>query len=124
MRSAVALTALFLSGFAGLLYEVCWLRQAALSFGSTTFAMGTVLAVFFLGLALGSYAFGRIAAAREGDFAVREVQVRIVQAFTGSGEYGSVPDQGRLGRKGLVGGWEGFGPDLARRQQGSKHDCS
>ena len=61
MRGAVALTALFLSGFAGLLYEVCWLRQAALAFGSTTFAIGTVLAVFFLGLALGSYAFGRIA---------------------------------------------------------------
>jgi len=61
MRSAVALTAFFLSGFSGLLYEVCWLRQAALAFGSTTFAMGTVLAVFFLGIALGSYAFGRIA---------------------------------------------------------------
>ncbi len=61
MRSAIALTALFLSGFSGLLYEVCWLRQAALAFGSTTFAMGTVLAVFFLGIALGSYVFGRIA---------------------------------------------------------------
>ncbi len=48
VRSAVALSALFLSGFSGLLYEVCWLRQAALAFGSTTFAsttfaMGTVL---------------------------------------------------------------------------------
>jgi spermidine synthase len=61
MRIAVALMALFLSGFSGLLYEVCWLRQAALAFGSTTFAMGTVLAVFFLGIALGSYTFGRIA---------------------------------------------------------------
>jgi spermidine synthase len=61
MRTAVALSAFFLSGFAGLVYEVCWIRQASLIFGSTTFAVSTVLAVFFLGLALGSYAFGWLA---------------------------------------------------------------
>jgi len=39
------------------------MRKASLIFGSTTFAVSTVLAVFFLGLAGGSYLFGRIAQA-------------------------------------------------------------
>ncbi|MYK41232.1 MAG: tetratricopeptide repeat protein [Gemmatimonadetes bacterium] len=55
----IALICFFLSGFAGLVYEVVWIRQASLLFGSTTFALSTVLAVFFLGLACGSYLFGR-----------------------------------------------------------------
>jgi predicted membrane-bound spermidine synthase len=45
---------------AGLIYEIAWIRQAALVFGSTIFAVSTVLAVFFLGLALGSYLFAGI----------------------------------------------------------------
>jgi spermidine synthase len=61
MERPIAVTALFLSGFAGLVYEVCWIRQASLVFGSNTFAMSTVLAAFFLGLAGGSYLFGRVA---------------------------------------------------------------
>jgi spermidine synthase len=48
----------FLSGAAGLLYEICWIRQASLAFGSTIHALSTVLAVFFLGLAAGSALFG------------------------------------------------------------------
>ena len=55
-----ALICFFLSGFAGLVYEVAWIRQAALLFGSTTFAVSAVLAVFFLGLAIGAYLLGRI----------------------------------------------------------------
>ena len=39
------------------------MRKASLIFGSTTFAVSTVLAVFFLGLAGGNYLFGRIAQA-------------------------------------------------------------
>jgi spermidine synthase len=39
---------------------VAWIRQASLLFGSTTFSLSTVLAVFFLGLAIGSYLFGRL----------------------------------------------------------------
>ncbi|HUG90529.1 MAG TPA: hypothetical protein VML55_06830, partial [Planctomycetaceae bacterium] len=38
--------------------EVSWIRKASLVFGSTTQAVSTVLAVFFGGLALGSYVFG------------------------------------------------------------------
>jgi len=55
------MVAFFLSGFAGLVYEVCWIRQGSLIFGSTTFALSSVLAVFFAGLAIGSHLFGKIA---------------------------------------------------------------
>jgi spermidine synthase len=50
---------LVLSGFAGLSYELLWVRQLALSLGSTTESFATVLAVFFGGLALGSRWAGR-----------------------------------------------------------------
>ena len=60
IQNGVAIVCFFLSGFAGLVYEVSWIRKASLVFGSTTFAVSTVLAVFFLGLACGSYLFGRI----------------------------------------------------------------
>ena len=60
IQNGVAIICFFLSGFAGLVYEVSWIRKASLVFGSTTFAVSTVLAVFFLGLACGSYLFGRI----------------------------------------------------------------
>jgi spermidine synthase len=59
-QNVAALTCFFLSGFAGLIYEVAWIRQSALLFGSTTFAVSAVLAVFFLGLAIGAHLFGRI----------------------------------------------------------------
>ncbi len=55
-----ALSCLFLSGAASLFYEVCWIRKAGLFFGSTTFALATVLAVFFLGLAVGNVLAGRL----------------------------------------------------------------
>ncbi len=55
------LAALFLSGFAGLCCEIAWIRIAGRLFGATTFGLGTVLAVFFGGLALGSWLFGRVA---------------------------------------------------------------
>lgn len=60
IQNGIAIACFFLSGFAGLVYEVSWIRKASLVFGSTTFAVSTVLAVFFLGLACGSYLFGRI----------------------------------------------------------------
>ncbi len=60
LQNGIAIVCFFLSGFAGLVYEVSWIRKASLVFGSTTFAVSTILAVFFLGLACGSYLFGRI----------------------------------------------------------------
>ena len=59
MKNTLAISCFFLSGLAGLVYEVAWIRQASLVFGSTTWALSTVLAVFFGGLALGSWLFGR-----------------------------------------------------------------
>jgi spermidine synthase len=50
----------FLSGAAALLYEVVWVRMLTQIFGSTAYAVATVLAGFMAGLALGSYVFGRI----------------------------------------------------------------
>ena len=50
----------FFSGFAGLVYEIVWIKRAALGFGSSSLAMSTVLAVFFFGLGVGSYAFGSL----------------------------------------------------------------
>jgi len=52
----------FVSGFVALVYEVLWLRQLALLFGSTAYAAATTLAVFFAGLSLGSHVWGRRAA--------------------------------------------------------------
>src|SRR6058998_2104767 len=51
----------FLSGATGLLYEIVWMRQLILVFGSTTYAVSAVLSAFMLGLALGSFGFGRAA---------------------------------------------------------------
>ncbi|MFC1891734.1 fused MFS/spermidine synthase [Thermodesulfobacteriota bacterium] len=59
LKNFIALFCFFISGFAGLLYEICWIRKASLAFGSTTLAISTVVAVFFGGLALGSYFSGR-----------------------------------------------------------------
>ena len=56
---AVAGSCFWVSGLLALTYEICWIRKASLVFGSATFALSTVLAVFFGGLALGSYLFGR-----------------------------------------------------------------
>ena len=39
----LAYAAFFGSGAAGLIYQVCWIRQASLIFGSTTFAVSSVL---------------------------------------------------------------------------------
>ncbi len=49
----------FFSGLAALIYQVLWARQLELLFGSTLYAISTILSVFMAGLALGSYLFGR-----------------------------------------------------------------
>ncbi len=50
----------FLTGLTGLAYELVWIRLLILAFGSTQFAVTTVLVVFMAGLALGSFIFGRV----------------------------------------------------------------
>lgn len=56
----------FLSGAAGLLYEVAWIRQAGTVIGNTTYAIGTVVGVYMGGLALGAWIGGRWADRRSG----------------------------------------------------------
>ena len=50
----------FASGACGLVYQQLWTRQLSLVFGVTVYAVATVLAVFFGGLALGSLLAGRL----------------------------------------------------------------
>jgi spermidine synthase len=59
---AAFLVVVVLSGAAALVYEVLWLRMLTLSMGHTTAAVGTVLAAFMGGLALGAWIGGRRAA--------------------------------------------------------------
>lgn len=49
----------FFSGFAALVYQVLWVRELGLLFGSTAQAAALAIAVFFAGIALGSWFWGR-----------------------------------------------------------------
>ena len=49
----------FLSGIAGLIYEVLWMKELGYLFGNTAYAVATTLAVFFLGLSAGGYTWGK-----------------------------------------------------------------
>jgi spermidine synthase len=48
-----------LSGFSALVYELLWLKQLGLLFGNTAHAAAVGLTVFFLGLAIGGWFWGR-----------------------------------------------------------------
>ena len=61
---------LLLSGIASLTYQVTWVRLLGHSMGSTSAAISTVLAAFFLGLALGSYSAEKITRNRINDLRV------------------------------------------------------
>jgi spermidine synthase len=50
----------FLSGFCGLLYQVIWTRLAFASYGIITPVLSVVVSMFMLGLAIGSWAGGRL----------------------------------------------------------------
>jgi predicted membrane-bound spermidine synthase len=56
---AVAYTAFFLSGVAGLIHEIVWSNLLVQLIGATAYAQSAVLAVFMAGLAIGSVVFGR-----------------------------------------------------------------
>ena len=49
----------FLSGVAGLIYEVLWMKELGFLFGNTAYAVATTLSVFFLGLSAGGYVWGK-----------------------------------------------------------------
>ena len=49
----------FVSGFAALVYQVLWVRELGLMFGSTAQAAALTIAIFFAGIALGGWFWGR-----------------------------------------------------------------
>lgn len=49
----------FASGFAGLIYQVLWMKQLGLLFGNTSHAAAATLAAFFAGLGAGSWWWGK-----------------------------------------------------------------
>jgi len=56
---ALVLILFFTSGATGLVYQVVWTRMMMHVFGSTAIAVGTVLAAFMSGLAIGAWYFGK-----------------------------------------------------------------
>lgn len=60
-RPWLAATAVAISGFAALVYQVAWTRILALVIGPTTYAFGAMLAAFIGGLAAGAAVGSRIA---------------------------------------------------------------
>jgi spermidine synthase len=58
-RPVLFSTLFFLSGLAGLVYEVCWTRLLRLPLGNTLHSMTAVLTAFMAGLALGAWLAGR-----------------------------------------------------------------
>lgn len=60
----VLLGLFFLSGAAALVYQVLWVRELGLLFGSTAQAAAMAIAIFFAGLAVGGWVFGRQAASQ------------------------------------------------------------
>ena len=58
-RNIAILGCFFLSGAAGLVYQVAWAKALGLIFGHTVYAAAVVLAVFMAGLASGSVYLGR-----------------------------------------------------------------
>lgn len=59
MLLALPAALLFLSGTAGLVYQVLWIKQLSLVVGVEVHAVATGISAFFAGLALGGLIFGR-----------------------------------------------------------------
>ena len=60
MARALLLAAFWLSGAAGLVYQVVWMRRLTLVLGVTHQAVAITLACFMGGLALGAWWLGRV----------------------------------------------------------------
>src|SRR5512134_1404481 len=61
MHLPVVLLIFFLSGMAGLLFQVVWVREFGLIFGNTIHSAALVTGVFLGGLGLGGYLAGIVA---------------------------------------------------------------
>ncbi len=58
---AIALVGIAISGWAAMIYQVCWTRLFALLLGSSTYAFSLILVATIGGLATGGIYFGRLA---------------------------------------------------------------
>jgi spermidine synthase len=77
----------FLSGFCGLLYQVVWIRLAFAHFGIITPVLSVVVSVFMLGLAIGSWASGRLAAGLSDTGGSAIYYYAATEAFIGLGAF-------------------------------------
>ncbi len=59
LHTTALLVLFFVSGFAALVYQVMWVRELGLLFGSTAQAAALTIAIFFAGLGAGSWFWGR-----------------------------------------------------------------
>ena len=59
MSTAFLYLFFFCSGVSGLVYQVIWVREFGNVFGNTVYSTSLVVAIFMLGLGLGSYLLGR-----------------------------------------------------------------
>lgn len=75
MKNSSILFGFFLSGVAALIYEAVWTKELALVFGSTSYALSTVLGAFMSGLAIGSFIGGKVSKKRDAQLAFGLVQV-------------------------------------------------
>jgi spermidine synthase len=96
-RRRVVLAATFVSGFVSLALEVLWTRMLAEGTGSSIYIFTTILAIFLLGIALGSFLyrrFSRPAGERLGTLGLCLAGVGVLAQATvvlGSGVVGDVP---------------------------------
>jgi len=80
MNKKILILLFALSGFTALVYEIVWARSLQLIFGSTIYAVSTILTTFFVGFALGSYLFRNLADRTEkplGLFALLELGIGV-----------------------------------------------
>jgi len=59
MQRKSLLALFFLSGISSLIYEICWVRQATLTFGVSIYAYSAVLTAYMGGMAIGGYLIGK-----------------------------------------------------------------
>ncbi len=77
----LAMAALLLSGFTALGAEIVWTRQLSLLLGATTYAFSLILAVFLIGLGIGSWLGARSARRGAGAFALGLSQLLLAPAI-------------------------------------------
>ena len=90
----------FLSGISGLIYQVVWVRMFGNVFGNTIYSASIVVAVFMLGLGVGSFMVGAWAdrryAARPDSLLRAYGQVELVIALMGLAIAAALPHLGAL----------------------------